>query len=356
MQQTPLYDEHVAIGGKVVDFHGWALPVQYTGIIEEHNHTRSAASVFDCSHMGEFVIRGAAAVRQLDELLISDLAALRPGRGRYGVMLNSQGGMIDDVVSFKLAEDEVYLVTNAGPLDTVSALIASAIPNAENVSAQTAKIDLQGPASRDVLRQLGIAGADILKYFAAGRFEWNGAPMVISRAGYTGELGYELFIGAGAAPALWRALLAIAPVKPAGLGARDTLRTEVGYPLSGQDFDESRTPLELGLEKFVAWDTAFVGRDALVAKRTAGGYPVLTGVRTFDRRAPRHGFEVRHNGTVVGVVASGTFGPSVGHGVGLAFVPRDLASPGTRLTAGPKEIELETAEIPLYKNGTCRKD
>ncbi|MBI5094135.1 MAG: glycine cleavage system aminomethyltransferase GcvT [Candidatus Hydrogenedentes bacterium] len=356
MQQTPLHDEHVAIGGKVVDFHGWALPVQYAGIIEEHHHTRAAASVFDCSHMGEFIIRGANALHSLNELLISDVLGLRAGRGRYGAILNGHGGIIDDVVSFKLAEDEVYLVTNAGPLDTVAALLAEAVPESENVSASTAKIDIQGPASRDALVRAGLGGIEALKYFAAGRFEWRGTPLVVSRAGYTGELGYELFVPNESVVALWRALLAIEPVKPAALGARDTLRTEVGYLLAGQDFDESRTPLEAGLDRFIAWETPFNGKDALLAKRDAGGYPVLTGIRTLDRRAPRHGFEVRKNGTVAGVVTSGTFGPSVGYGVGLAYVPRELAAPGTRLTAGPKEIEIETAEIPFYKNGTCRQD
>lgn len=356
MQKTPLYDEHVRLGAKVVDFHGWALPVQYTGIIEEHLHTRQAASIFDCSHMGEFVIPGAASIAGFDSLVISDVQGLRVSRGRYGAILNPQGGIVDDIVSFKLAEDEIYLVTNAGPLELVDQMIAEGAPEARNLSAATAKIDVQGPAARDVLAKVGLGAVATLKYFAARRFDWNGTPIVVSRAGYTGELGFELFIPNEAAVPLWRALLATEPVKPAGLGARDTLRTEVGYPLSGQDVDETRTPLEAGLDKFISWNKPFIGREALLAKRTEGRYPVLTAVRTLDRRAPRHGFEVRHGGTIAGVVTSGTYGPSVGHGVGLAYVPRELAGPGTRLTAGPKEIELETAEIPIYKTGTCRKD
>ena len=355
MRRTPLHDEHVALGGKVVDFHGWALPVQFAGIIEEHHHTRTKAALFDCSHMGEFVVRGEKAVRAFSGLVCLDPLKVPVGRGKYGAMLNDDGGIIDDVIAFRLGEWDFYVVTNAGPLDVVSnkMLGLSDRSDISDVSDATAKIDIQGPIARDVLVQ-EIPECAALKYYQARHANWKGVDIVLARTGYTGELGFELFVPNGIAVDLWQRLLSYPDVKPAGLGARDTLRTEMCYGLSGQDFDESRTPLEAGMSSFIAWDKDFVGRDALTAQRDVEDYPVLTPIKTSDRRAPRHEFEVKHNGEVVGVVTSGTFGPSVGHGIGLAYVPVSLAAPGTKLTAGPRDLEIETATIPIYTAGTCR--
>lgn len=353
MQRTPLYDEHLALGGKVVDFHGWALPVQFAGIVQEHAHTRTHSSLFDCSHMGEFIVRGADAIRAYGRLITSDLDALRVGRGRYGLMLHEDGGIIDDVISIRLTEDELYVVTNAGPLDTVSERIRGAHAGCRDVSSATAKIDIQGPAARDILAR-EISEASELKYFEARRVQWRGAEIVLSRTGYTGELGFELFVPSGLSVMLWRTLIAHEGVAPAGLGARDTLRTEMGYSLSGQDFDASRTPLEASLDAFIAWNTEFTGKQALEEQKHAGAYDRLTPIRTGDRRSPRHEFDVHDAGTRVGVVTSGTFGPSVGYGIGLAYVRPEYAEPGRALTAGPKALPVETAELPFYRHGTCR--
>jgi glycine cleavage system T protein (aminomethyltransferase) len=354
MRQTPLTEELAAIGGKIVDFHGWALPVQFAGIVREHEHTRTAVSIFDCSHMGEFEITGAEAVAAHDRLVISDIAKLKPGRARYGAFLNDDGGIIDDVITMKLDDDRLFVVTNAGPLEQVAAMLTAIGPGVRNVSDGTAKIDVQGPRARNLLVEAGYPLAGELNYFGMGATEWDGAPVILSRTGYTGELGFEIYLPNEKAVPLWRELGAIDGVKPAGLGARDTLRTEMGYPLSGQDVDETRTPLEAGMDFFVAWDSAFRGKEALVRQRDAGDYAVLTPIRTADRRAPRHDFEVKADGAVVGRVTSGTFGPSVGHGVGLAYLSQDCASPGTALTAGPRDLPIEVAEIPFYKQGTCR--
>lgn len=352
MRRTPLHDEHLALGGKVVDFHGWALPIQFAGIIEEHNHTRAKAALFDCSHMGEFTVRGEAAVKAFSDLVCLDPLKIPVGRGKYGAMLNDNGGIVDDVIAFRLGEFDFYVVTNAGPLEIVSPKICSS-PDAVDVSDDTAKIDIQGPNARDILAQ-EIPECTTLKYYQARRAQWKGVDIILARTGYTGELGFELFIPNKISVDLWRKLLTYPDVKPAGLGARDTLRTEMCYGLSGQDFDESRTPLEAGMAGFIAWDKDFVGRDALAKKSDAGGYPVLTPIKTSDRRAPRHEFEVKHNGEAVGVVTSGTFGPSVGCGIGLAYIPEALAKPGTKLTAGPRDLEIETTTIPIYTKGTCR--
>ncbi|MBX3177860.1 MAG: glycine cleavage system aminomethyltransferase GcvT [Candidatus Hydrogenedentes bacterium] len=354
MRQTPLHGIYAQHGAKVVDFHGWALPVQFAGIIDEHLHVRSKAGLFDCSHMGEFVLRGAEAIAAFDRLVFSDMVNLRVGLCRYSAILNEQGGIIDDCVGLRLAEDELYLVTNAGPLDQIHSLL-SAIPGVENVSEATAKLDVQGPLARDVMLSLGFEALRDLKYWNGLRLNWEGRDIVVTRAGYTGEVGYEIFVPNDLAVPLWERLAAHPDVAPCGLGARDTLRTEVGYPLNGEDLSPDKTPLASGMDRLIAWDKEFVGKRALVAQRDAGDHTVLVAIKSADRRAPRHGFELKHDGQVVGAVTSGTFGPSVGCGVGLADLPRALAHPGVALTAGPRDLPVETAAIPVYAGGTCRK-
>ena len=353
MRRTPLYDEYSAHGAKVVDFHGWALPVQFAGIVEEHLHTRAKAGLFDCSHMGEFLLRGDAAIQAFNRLIIGDIFILKTGRCRYTAILNEDGGIIDDCVALRLAEDEVCVVTNAGPVEAVAPLICAA-PGAENLSDYTAKIDVQGPRSRDVLLELGLDAVRPLKYWTGTRAQWLGEEILVSRSGYTGELGYEIFLPNAMAAKAWRIIAAHPEVAPCGLGARDTLRTEMGYALYGEDVDTSTTPLEARLDRFIAWDSDFPGKAKIEALRDRGGYRVLTAIRSLSRRAPRHGFEVKRDGLAVGVVTSGTFGPSVGCGVGLAMLEPDCAPPGTALTAGPKDMEMVTAEIPVYPGGTCR--
>jgi aminomethyltransferase len=261
---------------------------------------------------------------------------------------------VDDVITLKLGPEELLVVTNAGPLESVSEYIRFSVAGAVDVSAETAKIDIQGPASRDVLRELGVELADELKYFRCGSTEWRGKPMVVSRTGYTGELGYELFVANEQAAPLWRALLEDERVNPAGLGARDTLRLEVGYPLSGQDVSEGRTPLEAGLDRFIDWKRDFVGKEALLRERERGVRERLVGVETESRRAPRHGFDLLSDGETVGNVTSGAYGPSVGHGIGLAYVKPGFAQAGSVLEAGGRRIPVTVAEPPFYKEGTCR--
>ena len=252
MQYTPLINEYEKSGGKVVDFHGWGLPVHFRGIIEEHRQVRTRAGVFDCSHMGEFVIRGQDNIRSFSNLVIGDIPRLAEGKCRYTTLLNKNGGIIDDCVALRLAPEEVLVVTNAGPLAQVAALLESHVPEIKNISTDTAKIDVQGPLAPRIMRAVGFSGVEALAFWTGGRFRWEDVDTVVTRAGYTGELGYEIYVPNDAAVSLWRALTAQPEVLPCGLGARDTLRTEMGYPLNGQDVDESRTPIEAGLERFIA--------------------------------------------------------------------------------------------------------
>lgn len=355
MRQTPLFAEYPRHGAKVVDFHGWALPVQFSGIIQEHLHTREKAGLFDCSHMSEFFIEGAENIARFDYLVYSDYQGLGPGRCRYSAIMNKRGGLVDDCVALRLAEDVIYLVTNAGPHDDVVAHFAAYKVKARDVSEETAKIDLQGPLSRGILRELGIEAVAPLKFWQGVRTQWQGHELIVTRAGYTGELGYEIFLPAEAGPALWQALVSHPDVLPCGLGARDTLRLEVGYPLYGEDAGPEKSPLASGMGRFIHWEKDFLGKSALEKVRDEGDYSRLTAIVSADRRAPRHGFELKCAGVVVGEVTSGTYGPSVGRGVGLADLPADLSEPDIELTAGPRDLPVVTAEIPVYKDGTARK-
>lgn len=354
MQKTALHDVHEKLGGKIVDFNGWALPVQFTGIVAEHHHTRTAASLFDCSHMGEYTVKGADAIEKFDREIISDLSKVPVGRCRYGAILNEDGGLIDDIITFRMAEDELYVVTNAGPLEHVTERLCASNPGMDHVSYETAKIDIQGPKAYEHALAAGLKDLEGLKYFNALWSTWEGHRVLLSRTGYTGELGYELFMDNDLAETVWMRLYEMDGVELAGLGARDTLRTEVGYALSGQDFNESITPLEANMASFVDWDSDFLGKDALTKIRDENAYSVLTPIKSDSRRAPRHDFVVQHEGIDVGIVTTGTFGPSVEHGIGYARIPQDLATPGTKLTAGPKQLEIEVCTTPFYTEGTCR--
>jgi aminomethyltransferase len=354
MQQTPLYDQYAPFGAKVVDFHGWAMPIHFSGILDEHHHVRREAGIFDCSHMGEFMVRGKEAIAALDGLVYGDLNGLSVGRCRYTALLTEQAGILDDCVALRLSAEEMLLITNAGPVDVIGDLLRSKAPEIEDLCATTAKIDVQGPASRAILLELGLDAIGPLKFWTGLRTSWRGVELVVTRAGYTGELGYELYVPGEAAADMWQAFAAHPAIKPCGLGARDTLRTEMGYPLYGVDVNDETTPLEASMDRFIAWDSDFRGKARLKAQRDAGDYAVLTPLLSPNRRAPRPDFDLYHEGETIGRVTSGTFGPSVGRGVGLGYVLRAFAAPGTRLTAGPKKIPLEVGAMPLYKEGTCR--
>ncbi|HEO72110.1 MAG TPA: glycine cleavage system aminomethyltransferase GcvT [Candidatus Hydrogenedentes bacterium] len=354
MRQTMLLDQHKACGAKLVDFHGWLLPLQYKGILQEHNHTRTKCSVFDCSHMGQFLIKTRKAIATFDQLVFSDMVGLPPGRGRYSSILNEYAGIIDDIVAFRLSRDELFVVTNAGPLDRVAQTIQSYVPKAVDLSEQTSKIDVQGPESFEVLSRMGFEELAPLRFFGCLQTTWRGRKIIVARAGYTGELGYEFYVPHALAAALWEALLEQKSVKPAGLGARDTLRLEMGYTLYGQDVDESTTTLEAAMGRFIYWGRGFIGRDALCVRQQMHDYKVRAGIRAEGRRAPRAKQEVYRDDEPVGVVTSGTYGPSVGCGIGMAYVPKDLAEPGVQLAVGPKRVRVETAAFPFYKRGTFR--
>jgi aminomethyltransferase len=354
---TPLHGEHVALGARMVPFAGWEMPVQYTGVIEEHNAVRQRAGMFDVSHMGRFEVHGAAAARFLRYITTWDMTRLEPGEGHYAASCNEAGGILDDVYVFNLNAERYLIVVNASNAPKMKAWMEDHITRFDALLVDrhesTAMIAVQGP---EALAKLDtILGTDFvrsLKPRRCGETEWRGQSVFASRTGYTGEDGLELVVEARGGADLWRALLE-AGVVPAGLGARDTLRLEAALLLYGNDMDEETSPFEVGLDWVVTFEDEedFVGRSALHHVKAAGTDRILVCIRALDRGVMRHGFEVRQDGLPVGVVTSGTFSPTLNLSIGMAFVPRLYAGMGTRLDVDVRgrTLPVEVVPRPFYK-------
>lgn len=352
---TPLSDWHRRHGARMVSFAGFDMPVQYTSILAEHEHTRTKAAIFDICHMGEFHLSGAGAADALSQAVTHDLSTLVPGKCRYGFLLNEEGGVIDDLIVYCLDTDCYMLVVNAARIAVDFETIKKRLPEGlvfTDDSDVTAKIDLQGPLAYDVLRDRVPGNFEGLKYFNFAWTECAGAKVLVSRTGYTGELGYELFLPATAAETLWEALAADPRVLPVGLGARDTLRLEMGYPLYGQDLDENHTPAEAGYGWLLTSPAAFVGKD-----KASGIKQKLIALALTDRRSARHGDIVMDRaGKDVGVVTSACFAPSLGYAMALAYVDA-AAAEGKEFHIKASRAELVAAKhaLPFYTQGTARK-
>ncbi len=364
-QRTPLYDRHVAAEAKIVPFAGFEMPVQYrTGITAEHRAVREAAGLFDVSHMGEFVIRGPQALDLVQHVSVNDAAQIEVGQAQYSAMCLENGCVVDDLLIYRFA-DRYMLVVNASNLgkdwNWIEGHAQAFECGLEDVSQDTGLLALQGPAAREILRPLAGIDIDDVKYYRFAEGEVAGVPAVISGTGYTGEDGFELYVGANDAPALWDALMeagADAGLLPVGLGARDSLRLEMGYALYGNDLDEQHTTLESGL----GWVTKmnkgdFVGREALAAQRESGVARRLVGMRLEGRGFPRPGYDIVHEGEVVGTVTSGTVSPSLGSGIAMGYVPVELAKPGTRLQIDlrGRPVDALVQRPPFYTGGSIKR-
>jgi len=340
-------------------FGGWNMPIQYEGILAEHRWCREKAALFDICHMGEFLYSGDIVAGGLEDVFTFSVAGIPEGRSRYGFLLNEQGGIIDDLIVFRLGGRKVMIVVNAATAANDFRVIGSRLrPGAEfrDISAATAKLDPQGPLARDVMVDLLGAAIGGLPYFRFTIMDVLGAEAIVSRTGYTGELGYEIFLPTEKVVELWDRLLDDPRVKPAGLGARDLLRLEVGYSLYGNDLDETITPLEAGLEGFVNFDKTFVGRDALMAQRAEGLRRSKVAFRAVSRRSPRHHYEIWSGAERVGTTTSGAFSPMLGCGIGLGLVTPSLAVPGSPLTIRHENVEIPatSCELPFYREGSVR--
>lgn len=324
MLKTPLYEIHLALGAKMAPFGGWMMPIQYQGILAEHIHTRQSVSVFDICHMGEFMLQADPSVCGFDRVITQNIVTMPLGSCRYGFMLNNQAGILDDLIIYRINKASWMIVVNAAT--TSDDLVhfnenLSIGCSLENVSDKMSKLDVQGPQSLNVLKNIFGEGIERLNYYTFVEFKiFDHQSCIVSRTGYTGELGYEIYIANEYVKKLWELLLTDTRVKPAGLGARDTLRLEMGYPLYGQDLDISHTPLAAGMGKFVDFSKDFIGRDLLIKEQSQGPKEHLIYFQADSRRAPRHGFLILDKGVKIGVVTSGSFSPSLGVGIGMGYV------------------------------------
>ncbi|MFH1191693.1 MAG: glycine cleavage system aminomethyltransferase GcvT [Candidatus Omnitrophota bacterium] len=358
MFKTPLYDIHLALNAKIVPFGGWLMPIQYPGIIQEHHWVRQNVGLFDICHMGEFMIQADLAKSNFNDLVTIDLVRMPLNTCRYGFMLNEQGGIIDDLLVYRIANSEWMMVVNAATTAGDFAYLKRNLTGAtrfENISAAIGKLDLQGPLASVVLTRLVGENIHELKYYGFGYFTLLGEKIIISRTGYTGELGYELYMPDHKIPELWARILDYQQVKPIGLGARDTLRLEMGYSLYGQDIDEHSTPLEAGLNHFVDWDKEFIGKASLLKQKQNGVFRRLIYFVADSRRSPRHNYQILHNAEKVGTVTSGSFSPSLGLGIGMGYVSSEI-SLGDKITLKDAAVSLPAKVVskPFYKNGTAK--
>ena len=358
LQATPINGRHRALHALMAPFGGWDMPIQYEGIIAEHGWCRTSASLFDICHMGEFLFQGDFDASGLEDVFTFSVKTIPVGRSRYGFLLNEQGGIIDDLIVFRLSEDKVMIVVNAATAPKDFAAIKGRLHGGvfTDISAGTGKLDVQGPLSRYVMVELFGDEVARIPYFKFINLNILGVEAIVSRTGYTGELGYEIFIPSEKVGDLWDLLLEDERVKPAGLGARDVLRLEVGYSLYGSDIDEDTTPLEAGLEGFVNFDKSFVGKEALLRLKEQGAARKKVAFEVAGRRSPRHHYDICFAGETVGSVTSGVFSPMLGRGIGIGFVKPELASIGTPLTIRHERVSMEATvcELPFYRDGSVR--
>lgn len=359
LRETPLADEHRALGARLIPFAGWLMPVQYEGIKAEHEAVRTRAGLFDVSHMGEILVEGSNAVAEVDRLVTNDVSRLSVGRALYTVCCNDAGMILDNLIVYRLEEQKMLVVCNASNRDKIVSHFAARISLGtpwKDVSDSWALLALQGPKAVDVLRDLG-ASAELL---ALPSFHVNAATLAgvnlwAARTGYTGEDGFELFCASEDAVALWRALLDKGQahgLRPVGLGARDTLRLEARLMLYGNEITEQTNPLEAGLGWVVKLEAGdFIGRDALKSIKATGTERKLVGFEMIGRGIARHGYPIVVDGRRVGEVTSGSVGPTVGRNIGLGYVPKTMSKLGTRLgiEIRGKVVDAMVVTTPFYK-------
>jgi aminomethyltransferase len=350
LRRTPLHGRHVEAGARLMPFAGFEMPVQYAGIVAEHRAVREAAGLFDVSHMGQLHLSGAGAAASIDRLVSCRTARFAHGQVRYGLLCNERGGVVDDVTVYRSGESEFFLCVNAANIEKDAAWVQERIaPDTafEDRSEATALLALQGPASAPLLGSLSDADPGELGRFRFAEFLVAGERVLVSRTGYTGSDGFELYLPAPAGPRVWDALLDAGTslgLVPAGLGARDTLRLEAALPLYGHELDDEGSPLEAGLGRFVDLERGgFVGAAAIERRREAGHCRQLVGFVLDERGVARAGYPLCHDGQPIGLVTSGAPSPSLGKSIGLGYVPPTLAAHETSLA-----VEIRGREIAAH--------
>ena len=353
VERTPLYDEHIRLHAQMTNFGGWMMPLQYSSIREEHQAVRDAVGLFDLSHMGELRVKDGDLAQRL---VTRALSRLRTGRIQYALLCNEEGGIIDDVLVYAVEDGGYMLVVNAGNQDRDFAWIRDHGPKTDvrNIGREWALIGVQGPRAFALVQRLSDTDLRGVRYYGFVEGKIAGIGGIISRTGYTGEDGFEIFCGHTDAARLWQALLEEGRgdgIRPAGLGARDTLRLEAGMRLYGNDMDLKTNPLQAGLDWTVSLDKDFIGRDAILGAREKGVDRVLVGLKMLDRSIPRHGYSVQRDGQGVGVVTSGNVSFTLGYNIAMAYVPPTMSEAGSRLTVDVRgtAAPAEVVPLPFYK-------
>jgi len=360
LKTTPLNARHRALGARMVGFAGWDMPVEYAGVSEEHNAVRTRAGLFDVSHMGEIEIAGKDALAAVQRITSNDATKLAIGQAQYSALMTAEGTFVDDLLVYRLADDHYMFVVNAANIDKDFAYIREQIKPAGdaaavNSSSRYALLALQGPVAREVLQPL--TGVDLagMKYYRFAAGEVAGHKATVSRTGYTGEDGFEVFVAPQLAERAWDAILEAgkgAGVVPVGLAARDTLRLEAAMRLYGNDMDETTTVLECDLGWIVGWNKAdFLGADVLRRQKAEGVARKIVGFEMVDRAIARHGYDVVDGGAKIGYVTSGTQTPFLKKSIGMAYVPADRTEPGTSLTVDVRgrPAAARVVPMPFYK-------
>jgi aminomethyltransferase len=361
LKKTPLNARHRALGARMVEFGGWDMPVEYSGIVDEHMAVRTRAGVFDVSHMGQIEIAGADALKAVQHITSNDAGRLADNQIQYSALTTPQGGFVDDVLTYRLAGDHFMLVVNAGNIMKDFHWIADHVKDvggdavAVNTSSRYALIAIQGPSATDVLQSLTGVDLSSIKYYWFATGEVANVRVTISRTGYTGEDGFEVFAPPNAAERVWDAILQAgrsAGVVPAGLGARDTLRLEASMRLYGNDMDETTTVVEADLNWIVGWKKdAFIGSDVLKQQKAQGAPRKLVGFEMVERAIARHGYDAYAGGDKCGVVTSGTQTPFLKKAIGMAYLPADTTAAGTEfdIDIRGRKAKAVVVPMPFYK-------
>lgn len=362
MQRTPLITQHQSAGAKLVDFAGWEMPIQYSGVVDEYQTVRTKVGLFDVSHMGRFWLAGAGAMTFLQRVTTNDVGKLAVSQAQYSMVCNDRGGIKDDIFIYRIASEVYLLCVNASNREKLLSWLRSHQASGEAVvledrSKIMSQVAIQGPQSRELLVSLGGTALTTLKLHHACQTDLSGLPCLIARTGYTGELGYEMYIDADKVGRLWDLLMRKGSawgLKPAGLGARDLLRLEMGYLLYGNDINEDTTPLEANAEWTVSFQKGdFIGSQALVAQKQTGAARRFTAFELVEKAVPRHGFKVLDSvsSQVIGEVTSGNLSPLLQKGIGLGYVPASHAIPGTPVAIDirGKAIPAVVVKLPFYK-------
>lgn len=359
LHNTPLVNEHVARGAKMVGFGGWNMPLQYEGILAEWEHNRKTCSIFDCSHMGEFLVKGSALASGLDRIVTQSIADMPVKTCRYGAMLNAEGGIIDDLIVYRKGIEDWMIVVNASNIEKNARHFREHLSKSaqfSDISFQTAKLDVQGPLSRQIMKDHGI-DLSPLEYYGFDEFIVAGQLCLISRTGYTGELGYEIYCPWESAKKFWDLLLKDGRLKPTGLGVRDVLRIEMCYSLYGHELSEDISPLEAGLERFIDWNKDFIGKEACAELKARGAARRIGCVQSDSRRSPRQGHKILdESGRAIGEVCSGTFSPGLNAGIGLAFMEKNENILEKKIVFGDDKSACagKVVKRPFYKNGSLK--